>query len=232
MSALARRQLNQTKKELERDQRKAARAKLQALRAEIRSARQRRREKLRAVGTSCRTARTVISERAKKARARLSDSIKRTRDKARSLCSSARGSARLETLLDIDKAIGKLQEEQAEQARLRAWTDRRKPKGAVVRSAREVRSESDDEVLANLDDPGLQVVWEKVKHRIKPGRHRSRTEAFAEWAAEHVSDVYRIQEADAEAHLLKLERDERRLAGALAKPGRYREPAGLEAVPF
>lgn len=232
---LAQRQLAQTKKESDATIRKRARDKLRRLRGDIRAAKQARKAKLRDVGVSCRSARTTISARAKQARARLNESIKRTRQKARTLCSTARGDARIETLHQIDRAIGLLQEEQAEQKRLSAWTRKPKKLGSITTQGRgklERRSESDDEVAANIDDPGLRIVWEHVRHKIKGGKHRSRTEAFAEWAAEHVAQVYAIQEADAERAIQEMERRERKLAGALRKPGAYREPAGLEAVPF
>ena len=74
-------------------------------------------------------------------------------------------------------------------------------------------------------------VWEKVKARIKPRGRTSRTEVFAEWVAENASDVYAIQEADAEKRLHELERQEFLLSKAL-KRARYERPAGLEAVPF
>ena len=67
-----------------------------------------------------------------------------------------------------------------------------------------------------------------MKHKIKPGTHRSRTEAFIEWAAEHAPQVYAIQEADAVRHLEQLEREERQLARALKKKGRK----ALDDVPF
>lgn len=231
---LAQRQLAQTKKESDATIRKRAREKLRRLRDGIRAAKKARAVKLKDVGANCRTARTTISARAKQARARLNDSIKRTREKARTLCSTARGDARIETLSQIDHAVGLLQEELTEQRRLSAWTRKPAKKGGAERSSSrlERRGESDDEVAANIDDPGLRIVWEHVRHKIKGGKHRSRTEAFAEWAAEHVAQVYAIQEADAERHLQEMERAERKLAGALRKPGNYREPAGLEAVPF
>lgn len=101
-----------------------------------------------------------------------------------------------------------LELERAEQQRLKIWAGRKK--GARV-SKVERANESDDMVAAEIDDPGLRIVWEKVKHRIKPGPRKSRAEAFFEWAAENTADVYRIQEADAYEQLERLEREEARL---------------------
>jgi hypothetical protein len=65
--------------------------------------------------------------------------------------------------------------------------------------ALELRSESDDEVRANLD-PALQSVWNEMKAAFKgePGR-RTRTEAFLEWAEANPDEVLTLQIALAEA---------------------------------
>lgn len=133
----------------------------------------------------------------------------------------------------IDQAVRRLNEEQAEQRRLRIWAGKAPPAGTPTGRGRsqERRTESDDEVLANIDDPALHVVWEHVKAKIRPKGRSSRTEVFAEWVAEHSAEVYEIIEADAVRHLEQLERQERQLAKALGRK-RYREPEGLEAVPF
>lgn len=229
---LAARQLRQTRAELERAARKQASEKLRALRGALKTARAERRERLKSVTSTCRAARTQIAHRAKQARARLNASIKRTREQARNVCGVARGTAKRETLAKLDTALGALDRERAEQRSLRIWLE---PSRASSPSkggrAREQRAESDDEVAANIDDPGLRIVWEKVKARIKPRARTSRTEVFAEWVAEHAADVYAIQEADAERALHELERQEVLLSKAL-KRARYTEPPGLSAVPF
>ena len=235
---LAARQLAQTRAEMERDLKRKDRVKLKTLRESIRSAKLSRRTKLREVGAQCREARRKNMERAKRARERLRDSIRRTRERARGLCTVSRGEAYATTLREIEKAVGALEEERSLQRQLAAWT---KPTScALPRStkARERRQESDCEVAANIDDPGLRVVWEQVKHKIKAGPRRTRTESFLEWAQEHSGEVYAIQEADAERALVELEREERRLSRDMKKAGRYRrrspeELAGmLAAVPF
>ena len=140
---------------------------------------------------------------------------------------------------EIEKAVGALEEERALQRQLAVWTKPTKcalPSGRA--KARERRAESDCEVAANIDDPGLRVVWEHVKAKIKGGPRRSRTEEFLEWAQEHAGEVYAIQEADAERALLELEKEERRLSRELKKAGRYKKRSPeelaelLAAVPF
>lgn len=221
---LAARQRAQTKRELERDQRRKARARLVELRTQLKAAKQRKRERMKQVSCNCKKARNRIRARARAARKRLSASIQRTKLRAKELCGLARHEARAEGLAEIGRTIDALNEERKTQTVLRTWTA--PPARHPQRSRREVATESDDVVRANIDDPGLRIVWEHVKSRIKAGPRRSRTEAFFEWAAEHTADVYAIQEADAEREIRELEREYR----ALAKTG-SRRPART-AVPF
>lgn len=231
---LGARQRRETARETEAELRRRAQRRLKELRQLLKGSKAHRRVRLGEVGKTCKAARRAISARAKAARARLNRSIARTREQAKTVCSSARGEAYSSTLQSIERAAAALQGELAEQNRLRVWAKPRSSKTPMpggVRKARERLEESDGEVAANIDDPGLRVVWEHVKGRIKAGKHRSRTEAFFEWAAEHTADVYAIQERDAETRIAELEREERALSKALRKTG----PSGrraLEAVPF
>ncbi|HKY36501.1 MAG TPA: hypothetical protein VJN18_11215 [Polyangiaceae bacterium] len=186
----------------------------------LREAKQQRRARLRQVAQNCRAARAEITRRAKRARERLKQSIARTRGKARDVCSAARGEAHAQTLAQVERALAELEAERSEQRRYRIWARPARKTASVAGRGRERVQESDSEVEANIDDPGLLVVWRTVKHKIKPSKHRSRTEAFFEWAAEHTGDVYAIQEADAVRHLQVLERQEKQLARALRKPTR------------
>ncbi len=235
---LAARQLAQIKRDMERDLKKKDREKLRALRTAIKSAKTLRREKLREVSAQCRAARKRNTERAKKARERLRESIRRTRERARGLCVVSRGEAQASTLREIEKAVGALEQERTVQRQLAIWTRPKSCPTSPGRTRAEKRQESDCEVAANIDDPGLRVVWEHVKHKIKPTQRRTRTESFYEWVAEHQAQIYEIQEADAVRALEQLEQEERRLSRELKKAGRYRKrsPEELEsmlaAVPF
>jgi hypothetical protein len=235
---LAARQLAQTRRDMERDLKRKDREKLKTLRESIQAAKRLRKTKLREVGGQCREARRKNMERAKRARERLRASIQRTRERARGLCTVSRGEAYAGTLREIEKAVGALEEERALQRQLAVWTKPTKCALPRTAKARERREESDCEVSANIDDPGLRVVWEHVKHKIKGGHRRSRTESFLEWAHDHSADVYAIQEADAERALLALEQEERRLSREVKKAGRYKKRSPeelaelLAAVPF
>jgi hypothetical protein len=234
---LGARQLAQIRREMEADLKRKDLAKLKALRASIREAKSARRGKLREVSSKCKSAVRENMARAKRARERLRASILRTREQAKGLCELSRGEAKAATLEAIERAVGTLEKERAEQRQLAAWV---RPKVCPTRgrTAKEKRQESDCEVESNLDDPGLRVVWEAVKHKIKAGPRRTRTEAFLEWAAEHPSDVYQIQEADTERALVALEKEERRMSQDVKKAGRYSKRSSkelaemLDAVPF
>lgn len=233
----AARELAQSRRDMERDLKNRDRKKLKALRESIRAAKRLRQSKLREVGATCRDQRRKNMERAKRARQRLRESILRTRERARGLCAVSRGEVQASTLRQIEKAVGALEEERALQRQLAAWTRPAQCAVPAGRSSRERRDESDCEVASNLDDPGMRIVWERVKAKIKGGPRRTRTEAFLEWANEHSSEVYAIQEEDAERALRALEAEERRLSRELKKPARYRKRSREEleemlAVPF
>ena len=232
---LGKRQKAETAKETDAELRRRARSHLGSLRSQLVKAKKERASKVRAVSSTCRQQRKAISARAKQARSRLNASIARTRDKAKSVCSSARGEAYSSTLDAIERAAASLSNELAQQATLRIWAKpaRAKPGPSPRVRSRERAEESDDSVESNISDPGLLVVWRAVRGKIRAGKHRSRTEAFFEWAADHPAQVYEIQEADAVAHLEQLERRERQLAGAIRKGGARKLREVLDAaVPF
>lgn len=234
---LAAKQLKKTRADMERALKQRDRQKLRQLREGIRAAKKARREKLRAVTAQCKAARKRNVARAKRAREKLRESIRRTRDQARKLCSTARGDARAQTMTAIERAVSALEGERTLQRQLGAWT-RPKSCPATPGRAKERRAESDCEVAANIDEPGLRVVWERIKSKIRGSGRRSRTEAFYEWVGENSADVYRIQEEDAERALEQLEREERKLSKELRKATRFkrRSPDELRAlladVPF
>jgi hypothetical protein len=227
VSRVVRKQLAETRAQLERDVLRRDREKLRRLRDAVRDAKKSRTVKRRAVAANCRDARKRFTARAKKARERLNTSIRRTREQARTVCELARGEVQRDGLAHIERAINALEGERATQRQLKAWT---RPKVCPARpgKARERQQESDCEVQANIDEPGLRIVWEHVKARIKPGKRRSRTEAFYEWVAEHPSEVYEIQERDAERAIAELERQERQLASTVKKATRYRKKSAEE----
>lgn len=106
------------------------------------------------------------------------------RAKSRAKQRKCKDAARKEVL----DALEALQSERAEirsmVERARSMVSTRGRKGGL--RAQELRRESDDAVRNDLDNnEELEALWEKVKHRIRAGKRRSRTEAFLEWVQDN-----------------------------------------------
>jgi hypothetical protein len=144
----------------------------------------------------------------------LNEAIARQREQARNTCSTSRVETRTNYGSEVERALASLELERGSQKQLAAWT--RKTPGKVT-TARERSQESDDEVIANIDDPALVPVFHQVRGKIKGSARRTRTEAFAEWVAGHAAEVYEIQHAALENEINALEREEYALRRALAK---------------
>lgn len=222
------RQRTELRKQLEKDFRARQRAELAGLRQQLRNARTRRAELRRSVVGRCRDERRALKERAKAAREALRQAVRDARASARTACDNAKAAGKQRALKEIDDALAALHRERAEQLRLRIWTGGKAAKGGP-KKAREQRAESDDEVLANLDDYMLRAAWQRVKGKIKAGRRSTRTEAFLQWAHDHPQRVYELSEGALEDSIAELVRDEERQRKALARPV---PRAVLEAVPF
>lgn len=226
-SSLVKRQLNKTRLELAQQQRSQDLAKLRSLRGDLQRAKSQRRERLGAVSEMCRSARRSISARAKSAREALNLAVKLEREQARSSCSASRAAVREETDPMVARARNMLELERGNQRQLAAWTRPTAP----ARTTREKRSESDDEVRANIDDPALWPVWEAVKHKIKARGRTTRSEVFAEWVHGHSAEVYEFQNAELERQIAALELEEKQTLRRLKKAGATKREL-LEAVPF
>lgn len=143
------------------------------------------RDELRASSTECKTER----ERKKLEAAEL-------RQRRRELAEACRA-ARTEGRERVAQARGKLSAfREGERARVAA--ERRARGGRVRRTAAEARAEDDDEVRRNLP-PELVPVFDRVKRSIRGDKHRSRTEAFLEWAEANPDEVLGVQMESAEA---------------------------------
>jgi hypothetical protein len=237
MSRLARKQLAQTRRDLERDAKNRDRSKLAKLRDDIKEAQRARTERVRGVRAVCRAEREGLRERARIAREALRDSITRMREQAKNLCAVKLDDARAETGAAIADAVKLLGEEQAYQHTLKVWA---KPSGAKAAPgrAREKQRESDDEVANNIEDPGLRAVWDKVKRSIKPTGRMTRTEAFLHWAHDNPADVERYQYEAEEKAIRELIKQEAKMRKAMERPDRYRRMSDaqlaehLADVPF
>lgn len=97
------------------------------------------------------------------------------------------------------------------------------------RTAREARSESDDEVLGNIP-PDYAALWERVKKRIRRTPHMSRTEAFLHYAEEHPNELVASWEDKTDELVRRLEQQEREAARASRR--RRLPPAADVDVPF
>lgn len=103
-------------------------------------------------------------------------------------------------------------------------------------TALERSQESDDAVRSNLPRE-LLPVFERVRRAIKGTRHRTRTEAFLEWAQEHPEDVldYQGDATDREVKRLvaEYEATEREMRKTRGRPSARRRAVGADdEVPF
>lgn len=224
MATLAQRQLKQTRREMESDLKRRDREKLAHLRQSIADATRARQHRVKEVRGTCKTERQRFTERAKQARQRLRESIQRMRSKARELCAVNVQDAREKTGQAIAQAVAELQKESGYQASLKAWN---RPTSCAVPTgrarSRELRSESDCEVAANIEDPGLRAVWERVKSKIKGSGRASRTEQFLQWAHDNSADVAAIQYEEEEKAVRELVKQEAKMRRAIERPDRYRK---------
>jgi hypothetical protein len=195
------RQRKQARREREADLKKKDREALRRLRGHLKHARKYRKDRMRAIVRLCRDVRAANRERAKAIRAehrrQAAAEILRRRDEARGACEGAKEQLTQKVQGSIARAAAALHAEREHQHGMRVWAERDPLKragdrrGAASRARAEARAESDSEVEANLPAE-LLPVWRAVKHKIKEGPRRTRTEAFTEWAHDHPSDVERI----------------------------------------
>lgn len=166
-----------------------------ALHHEISALRSERRTRLHAAASACRAKVDAHRELVKAERAALNANAKKKRTEIKSQCEIDRETARLRReLAEKDRELAALREHQAT-LRIHADPD---PlgRGATRRTSAGAtrRAESDDEVRANIPRE-LWPLFNKNRARFRDTEHRTRTEAFEEWAAEHPSLV---EEAAAE----------------------------------
>jgi hypothetical protein len=144
---------------------------------------------------TCSTARTEASEPLKRAKKHAADT-RESIEAARLVERRAREQRRAD--MGLRPGMSK-----SERARL------------VYARRREAEAESAHEVERDIEarQPDLMPVWQRVRHRIKPGPRRSRLEAWWEWVHDHGQDVRRILEAElraAEAEARRYEREAKR----------------------
>jgi hypothetical protein len=223
------------RRDIEREHRRAARAKLVALRGQLASARVARKEALVEAKARCRAERVAVRDRARAKRLRVLEELRQAlheeRQAARDTCSVRREGAKQTTSSVIQRAQGELEAERAYQEDLkRIERGNRERHFATKRaSSTERRSESDDEVRTNIPAE-LVALFERVKRGIKGSPRETRTEAFLRYAEENPEEVLAILDDKSEAVIRDLERQERE-AARYARRRRY-TAAELADVPF
>jgi hypothetical protein len=151
---------------------------------------------------------------------------------AATVCQARKDAAAAKAEAGIARALGRLSVEERDQAAARL--DVRKPKkltrSQAARRVAELRAESDDEVRGNIPRE-LVPVFDKHRHLFRDSPRRSRTEHFLEWAEESPGEVQRVIDADIEAQVAELVREEEGLR-RMVRTRDYRRPAVTYAVPF
>jgi hypothetical protein len=230
-------------RQLERDHRRKMREKLAELRAQLSAARAARKALLSDASERCRAERIAARERARalrlRALAELREATRAERQAARSACIARKDEAKQSTSSPIERARAELGAERKYQEDLRRIergnraSRLHRPKATRA----ERRSESDDEVRANIPAE-LVALFEQVKRGIKAGPRQSRTEAFLKYAEEHPAEVLHAVEDKTEALIRDLERQQNETRRALRRPVRFARPmpptmeAAASDVPF
>jgi hypothetical protein len=207
----------------------------------IQEAERRQREAMATVVQRCRANRVRVREQVKayrqQERERINREVAELREKGRRLCNARKEAVRRAGLSVRARRQAELEAERRLQGEL-ARAAKHAEKGKAKRSAREVQAESDDHVRANID-ADLLPVWEKVRRSIKGDAHRSRTEAFLQWAEENPGDVLALQQAAADVEVRRLlrEQEQHEREAAKRRKRNYQPTAAelaeyLEGVPF
>lgn len=211
---------------LERQKRSLARAadrgRLKAIRAKLRELRRARPLRLRQIRDACREGRANVRRRVRELREEtrraLRESVRQLREAERGTCETSKAQAREGFAIQIRGAVRDLEMQRAHMER---EYGRRRGGGRIsaAQLAKEAREESDDEVRRNLPAE-LVPVFNRVRSTIKPGRRRTRTEAFLEWVHDNPDEahsiVYDAVERDVERLIREQEAIERRMGGSYA----------------
>jgi hypothetical protein len=180
--AEGRRQRRQLLQQIARDQRRQQREHLADLRVQVRQARADHHAALADAKARCRSERRVVRERLQAIRERVLQDLRETvaseRAAAKEACAIRQNEARRVTDR-IKRVRAELEAERAYQRDMRRieGANRQRTRQAHRTSAAERRSQSDDEVRANIPDD-LVPLWERVKRTIRGSDRMSRTEAF------------------------------------------------------
>ena len=228
--AEGRKQKRALMREIESARRRDARAKLVSLRQQIKDAKAHRREAIVHAKARCKGERIAARERARanrlRAVAELREAERRERHAARETCAIDLTNAR--SIADkVKRARVELDAERryrAELKRIEQGNRRGRMLGAKPRAA---RSESDDEVRANLP-PEFLGLWARVKGQIRASDRMTRTEAFLQYAHDHGSELLSALDDRTDQVIRDLEAKER----AARREVRRARRASLPPAPF
>lgn len=213
-----------------RDQDKA---KLRLLRAQINAARVDRRTMVHGARLQCREARETLRDRQKLERESVTHRHQLERVEERTACATGKSRAKAKGLEREASARGEYSEARTLVRQVRN-ADKR---NVTQRSTKRERSQEDDDRVRSNLPAELVPVFDKVAKRIKGSAKRTRTEAFLEWAEENPDEILAVQQAEADAALRALLKEQREHGRTMRKAGRYKlSPEELRrelaAVPF
>jgi len=160
----------------------------------------------------------VLLKAAREARREAIDRIRfqcrKAREKLRNVCGARRERARREGTEVVNARAREMHEERHFDKLQRSAGKRSttKPIGRVRNAARERESESDDAVRRDIP-PELVSVFNRVRRSIKGSDHRTRSEAFLEWAEENPGEIYAMQEQEAAREIKRLVKEYEREVG-------------------
>lgn len=208
------------------------RAQLGVLRAKIRAARVERRHMVTIARQSCRTTRAALRDRQAEERRAFVVAQRAERAMDRETCSTGKSHAKdkgneLETT-----AKRQLREERTLQRQVRGVEH-----GRTERTTARERTQEDDDAVRNNLPAELVAVFDKFRKNFKSGPRRTRTEAFLEWAEENPDEIIAVQQAEADAALKQLLKEQRELGRSVRNVRRYKQSPEelaelLKAVPF
>lgn len=215
----------------EREHKARDRARVRELAAQIRKLRRGRRARALELRAACRAARLNVRTQVAELRAETERKVAALRDAQRGTCAASQ----LRAHVELGEAVHKLERERVEQLERnrRLYGRKAQAPGEAAKRAAERRSESDDEVRANIPRE-LVPVFERVKRSIKPSDRRTRTEAFLQWVHDNEDEAHAVvfDQVDREVERLvrehaELERNARRGSRRLPRPA-----AAVADVPF
>ena len=219
--------------------RRQDRAKLRALREQLRGVKNRKRGALAKVRGQCKAARARITEKWQAERRRVLSEIREAADRervqARTVCERKKERVRRGAKQVELSASDRLREERRLQREI-AEAYRKASRKLRLAKTTERRSESDDEVRRNIPED-LVPVFNKVKRQISGTPRKSRTEAFLQWVEENTAEVMAMEQDRADREIVRLIREEQKLARAMQSGRRYQRSAAAMAqdladVPF